>query len=249
MLETPAKLLSSIIIGLGTPEGLLLQESEAANVLFRRLAYYYEGIRQSDQNLLAEVTSEFTLAASANSKDLTTLTASDVIIPLWCERKIYDGINDIWEFVPTVNLDVLPEYRSKRRPAVAFYGATPNQVTAEFSYFGDESSTPTTTFRVWYAPANPITGNKDAVIAIPETLAPLLVVDSQLILIQLLCVNASKYLDKQPQLAPRIAAWQGMTETLREEKAEWVVRFNIWSKKSRGFHRARNHNEILDLYN
>src|SRR4051812_29378284 len=126
MWETPAKIISSVLLGLGTPESLLLQESEAANVVFRKLSYYYEGVRQSDQNLLAQVTSEFTLASGVNSKDLTTLTSGNAIIPLWVERKTDDLTNDVWEFVPTVNMDTLPERRSQNKAAVGFYGSTPN---------------------------------------------------------------------------------------------------------------------------
>lgn len=246
MLESPAKIISSVVIGLGTPESIILQESEAANVVFRKLALYYEAVRQSDQGLLQEVTSEFTLASGSTTQDITALTSSDAIIPLWCERKIFSGgSTDTWEFVPTVNLDTIPENRIKGRVAVGFYGATPLQITAEFSFSGDETS-PFSTYRVWYAPSNPITGNKDQALAIPETLAPLVVVDSQLSLIPLMIVNASKYLDKQPQLAPRIAAWQGMMENLQVEKAEWLMKFEIWSRRSRGSHRAINFNEVLD---
>lgn len=246
MWETPAKLISSVVVGLGTPESLLLQESEVADVVFRKLAFYYEGFRQSDQNILAEKTSEFTLSANANSKDLTSLTSSEIIIPLWAERKAHDGTNDSWEFVPTVNLDTLPEYRANGRVAVSFHGDTPNQVTAEFSVYGDETSSPNSTYRVWYAPANSFSASRDATVAIPDTLTPLIVTDSKLALIPLLVVNASKHLSKQPDLSARIAAWNSMVEELRIEKAEWTKHYEGFRRKSRGFHRAVNHQHILE---
>lgn len=248
MLDSVAKIFSSVILGLGTPESLLLQECAMANIVYRKIAYYDEGMRQTDQNVLAKKTSEFTLAAGVNSQDMTSLTASDIVIPLWCERQIYSGANVSWEFVPTVNMDTLAEYRSRRLPGVAFYGDTPSQITAEFSYFGDETQSPYNTFRVWYSPISAESANREAAITMPATLTHLIVVDAQLAILPLLVVNAAKYLDKQPQMAPRISAWQGMMPSLMQEKSEWTARFETWNRKSRSFHRARNHTEVLDVY-
>lgn len=244
MFETPSKIISSVMVGLGIPEKELLDEHEIARIVFRKLAYYYEGIRQSDQNLMTSVTSEFTLATGANTKDLTAL-ATDIITPLWCERKIHDATNDYWEFVPTVNLDSLVERRARYEAAVSFYGSNANQITAAFSLYGDESGSPYSTYRIWYSPANSFTNNKDATLAIPDTVTALVAVDAQLNCIPQLIVNASKYLDKRPDLAARISAWQGMAGALQVEKAEWTKHFETWSRRSRGAHRAINHSEVL----
>lgn len=245
MLETPAKLISSVFIGLADPEPELIQEMDVATVVFRKLAYYYEGIRQSDQNLLAEKTSEFTLASGSNSKDLTTLTTSDVITPLWVEQKTFDGTNDSWRFIPTVNMNVLPERRAHGIMAVGFYGDTANQITAEFSKYGDELTAPYSTFRVWYAPANTFSANKDATITIPDNLTPLIELDARISCIDIIAVNASKYVHKRPELASRVTAYEQLKMGLMMEKAKWEERFETWRKRSRGGHRAIDHNDIL----
>lgn len=247
MYQTPAQIISSVFVGLGKPESELLQESEVAQVVFRKLAYYYEGIRQSDQNLMTNVTDAFTLSAGSNTKDLTTLTSSSIITPLWCERKIYDGANDFWEFVPTVNLDTLEEKRANYLPAVAYYGSTANQITAVFSLYGDDVDAPHNTYRIWYAPGNSFTNNKDATLSIPDNLCALVVVDSQLNCIDPLINNAAKYLEKRPGLAARIAAWQASVPRLEREKMEWTVLWESWRKRSRGAHRAINHTDVLGL--
>lgn len=248
MYETYSKIVTSVLVGLGlnNSEPDLLQESTIGQVVFRSLAKYYEHIRQSDQNLMAERTSEFTLASGANSKDLTTLTG-EIITPLWCERKIYDGTNDFWEFVPTVNIDTLPERRAAGLAAVAFYGDTANQITAEFSIYGDESVSPLSTYRVWYAPANSFSANKDATIAIPDNLAALVVVDAQLNTIPILLSHAARYSHERPDLPARMAVWQGMVGSLKEEKMEWTALFERWVRRSRGAHRSLNHNDILSI--
>lgn len=248
MFETPAKLLTSVIVGLGRPESQILQEAEAADVLYRKLAFYYESVRQAGQGLNVKKTSEFTLAAGVNTQNISTLTTSDAITPLWVERKIYNGpSNPAWEFVQTVNADTLAEKRELGEPAVAFYGETPNQLIAEFSFYGDEVGSPYNICRVWYAPANDFSANKDGTIAIPETVAAVVSVDTKLNCIPLMLANAAKYLDKQPQLADRMNAWREMQASLTVEKEEWLRHFNAWSKRSRGAHRAINHAEVIDL--
>lgn len=247
MYDTYSKIVTAVLVGLGlnNSEPDLLQESTIGQVVFRSLAKYYEDIRQSDQNLMAEKTSEFTLASGSNTKDLTALTG-EIVTPLWCELKIYDGGNDVWEFVPTVNINTLPERRAKGMIAVSFYGDTANQVTAEFSIYGDESS-PMSTYRVWYSPTNSFSANKDAALAIPDNLASLVVVDAQLNTIPVLLNHAAKYVHERPELPARMAAWQGMKEDLKLEKMEWTARFEKWVRRSRGAHRAIDHNPILDV--
>jgi hypothetical protein len=233
--------------GLGFPESELLQEADVARVVYRKLAFYYEGIRQSDQNLMTNVTDEFTLASGSRTQDISSLTTSAIITPLWCERKIYNGTNDVWEFVPTVNLDSVEERRFDGRIAVAYYGTTANQITAIFSAAGDESPSPRNTFRIWYSPANTFTANKDATIAIPDTLAALVAVDAQLNCIPILTVNCAKYMDKRPELGARVEAWQSMAGALQSEKQEWNALYEKWIRRSRGSHRAVNHSDVLGL--
>lgn len=245
MWDTPAKLISSTLVGLGQPE--FLQEREVAEVVFRKVLYYYEGIRQSDQNLMASVTSEFTLGTGVNTKDLTALTSSAIVTPLWCERKVYDSTNDYWEFVPTVNLNTLEERRWRDLPAVAYYGGNPNHITAVFSIYGDEAATPQSTYRIWYSPTQSFTNNKDATLVFPSNLSPLVLIDCQLACIAPLITNASKYLGDRPELAARISAWESQREELRGEKAEWIPLWDSWRKRSRGAHRALNHTDVLGL--
>ena len=249
MFDTFAKIITAVHVGLGSPESNLLEEKDIANVVFRKAALHYEPIRQSDQNLMAKKTSEFTLAAGVNSQDLTSLTSSDIITPLWCEQKIYNSTNPMWRFVPTVNVDTLAERRELGRWAVGFYGDGANQITAEFSIYGDETSSPYNTYRVWYAPANVFTADRDARVAIPNTLTGLIVIDVQISCIALILVNAAKYVDKEPQLVPRVAAWRELKEELKDERGQWAMNFDKWVKRSRGGHRAVNHNEILEFSN
>ena len=75
----------------------------------------------------------------------------------------------------------------------------------------------------------------------------LVVVDSQLNCIPQLIVNASKFIDKRPDLKARMDAWSSMIPFLTQEKMEWGALWEGFRKKSRGSHRAINHNDILEM--
>lgn len=237
--------MSSVYIGLGQPEPELLQRHELSDILFRRLAFYYEGLRTSDQNIMSKWTSEFTLGGTENTKNLSTLTSNDILFPLWAERKVTTGTNVIWEFVPTVNLDTLTDRRINGDAAVAFYGESPSSITAAFSYYGNEVQTPATTFRIRYQPVSTFSQSESATVAVPDNLTPLIVADVTLHAVPLMTVNASKWLKDRPELAQRMDAWNAVAQQALIDKEEWMPLFEQFTRRSRGAGRARNRNDIL----
>lgn len=227
-----------------------MTESQLAQIVYERLCYYYEGARNSDQNLTAKKSVEFTLGATENSIDLTDLVTDEgdtIIEPLWCERLWFDyvGNNPVWVFVPTVNMDTLPERRYQQVTAVGYHGEIPTQITAEFSIYGNEAVNPNATFRIWYAPGNVFSSDKDATIAIPDNLTAMIVVDVKIQAFEQMKVEAGKYLDKRPELAARMAVWTGMQGQLQTQKAEWNKWWESFRRRSRSFHRATNHSDVL----
>lgn len=246
MYETPAKILSSAYIGLGRPEPELLQQNELAEVMYRKLNYYYEGARQSDQNLNAKKTDEFSLDAGSCTYNLTE-NAGDAVVPLWCERKLFDyvGNNPVWQFVPTVNMDTSAERREEMIIAVSYYGEQPNQIIASFSIYGDEMVMPYNKFRIWYAPLSTFSANINEAIQMPANLTALVTIDTIIGAIPQIILNASKYLDKRPELAARVEALKLLLASAQLEKAEWLEWWQNWRKMSRSAHRAINHNDVL----
>lgn len=242
--DTPAKIMSAAYLGLGRPEPELLQRDELSDIVFQRLAFYYEGIRTSDQNAMSKWTSEFTLSASESTKNLTALTSSDIVMPLWAERKREAGTTPIWEFVPTVNLDSLTDKRLTGESAVTFYGETANSIFMQASYFGSEVGTPYSTFRVRYAPVNSFSANVDASITIPDNLTPLIVTDVKLQALPLMQVNMAKYALERPGYEARMASFAALQQQLMMNKEEWKPMYERFVRRSRG-QRARHRNDIL----
>jgi hypothetical protein len=228
-----SKIVSSVILGLGRPEPELLSEAEVAEIIYGQLEYYLEGIRQSDQNLVTKRTAEFTVD-STFQKDLTALTSGDIAVPLWCERKVGDS----WEFVETVNLDTLPQRAQQNYAAVAYIGDNPSQITAEFSYYNND------TFRIAYSPVNSFL-TADVLGQFPTNLVRLIIVASKLEATFMLIMNALKYVDKRPELSARIKGWEILQQGLVADRQRWREWYDGYRKSSRGYHRAKNRTDIL----
>lgn len=247
MWETPSKVLSAVYTGLGRPEPEFLQRSELEEVFWQRIAWYYEGMRTSDQNIMSKWTSEFTLTTGVATKDLTTLTSSDILFPLWAERKLTSDSNTVWQFVPTVNLDSLAEARAMGQSAVAFYGTSSDQITAEFSYYAEEVGTPLYTFRVRYQPVSSYSANIDATHSLPDNLTPLLVADVKSAVIPQMVANAMKYRAERPdEIDARVQGWMAVKTQSDLDVSRWMPAYEQFIRRSRTGTRGRNRRDILN---
>lgn len=251
MYDTVAEILSSAYVGLGKPEPELITESELAQIVFERLNYYYQKARASDQNLIVRVTPEFSLSSASDEKDITALVESDghtISEPLWVERKLlsYSGNNPVWVNVPIVNTDTISDRRLEWIVAASFYGATPQQITMKLSVYGDEVQVPYNSWRVFYAPGNVFGDTTNQDIIVPDNVSALVLVDTKIQAFGQMQVEAAKYVDKRPELANRMKAWDRMTTQLMTQKAEWTVTFNDFVNRSRSAHRAMNHIPVLE---
>jgi len=245
MCSTTSQIFSSAYMRLGQPTDDILSRVELANILYGRMSIRFESVRQSEQRVAIAKSSDFTLDASSNEKNLTTLE-TDFVIPLWVERQIVNvSQHPIWQFVPTVNLSQLQSRRAMLSPAVSFYGADSQEVIAQFSYYGNELATPFRTHRVWYSPTVTLPSTETEAILLPDNLINMLVFDCIVYAIPLMVVNASKQLKTSPDLKEQIGAWQLLLASAKEEQAQFERWFEAWRKDSRGGHRARRRRDVL----
>lgn len=250
MYSTVSEIFNSAFIGLGNPEPELMTESQLAEIVFERLCFYLESIRQSDQDLSIRKSIEFQLSSGSNEYDLTAAVEDQgfgIAEPLWAERKLtnFSSGNPIWQFIPMVNLDFQSERRAEHILTVSYYGDNANQITAVFSGYGDEILTPNNTFRIWYSPQYVFTANTGQTVPIPPNLTALVVCDVQIAALAQMQIEAAKYLDKRPNLAMRMKSWDRLTEELFRRKQGWDRWFNSFCTRSRAAHRAVNHVDIL----
>ena len=188
-----------------------------------------------------------------NEYDLTAAVEGEgysIIEPLWCERKLvnYAYGNPVWVFVPTVNVDTQSDRRVEHILTVSYYGDNPNQITAVFSAYGNEIIAPNSYFRIWYAPQNVFTSSIGATVSVPQNLTALVVCDIKIIAFAQMQIEAAKYIDKRPELAPRIKSWDRMTMELERQKVGWDRWFDSFCKRSRSAHRALDHIDVLQQH-
>lgn len=237
---------SATYLGLGQPTDDILSKLELANIVQRRWSYRMEGVRQSEQSVILAESSEFTLGADEDEKDLTTLE-SDFAVPMWMERQTISYLNHpVWEFVPTVNLNILQQFRASWMPAVAFHGSNPTECIAKFSYFGNETWLQQTRIhRVWYLPnmTEPTTETTD--VQLPDNLVNILIYDTYVSAIPLMQMNMAKQLKDKPELKDQMDALRGLYAQYSIEQQEFQKLFDKWANESRGSHRPRKRNDVL----
>jgi hypothetical protein len=231
---------------LGRPEPEFLQSSELEEIFWQRLAWFYEGIRTSDQNIMSKWTSEFSITSTDNTKDLSTLTSDDILFPLWAERKITTTTNSVWEFLPTVNLDTLADARKHAQPAVAFSGTATDVITATFSYYGGEVGAPLYTFRIRYQPKSSYSADIDTAHMLPDNLTPLLVADVKAAVVPQMIANALKHKPDSPdEIDARIQGWTMVKAQAETDVMRWMPAYEQFIRRSRTGIRGRNRRDTL----
>lgn len=246
---TFSELMSATYNSLTQPPDNILSRLELATILFRRLSFRLEAVRNSEQaEQISTTPIEFTLASGVDEAVLTTL-ASDFVIPLWAEYKLpsYSG-NPVWKFLPTVHLSMLAQQRNLGRYACSFYGSNAREVIFKSSLYGNEVTLITATaatIHVYYSQDIPFPTSEDETISLPNNLVNMIGYDALVSALPIMIANAAKLLKDQPDLAPQMTAWQGLYAHYQGERAEFEHYFNKWKSESRGSHRPRSRPDVL----
>ncbi len=249
MNDTLAEMYSSVYASLSMPTDEILSRYELSTIVMRRLTYRLEAVRQSEQGEQISTTPiEFTLASGENEVVLTDLT-TDFVIPMWAEFKSWDYLqNPVWVFLPTVNLSMLQEKRSRWQYACSFYGANAREVKFQASLYGNEAiiTNPyAATVRVWYSQTIPLPAHESSTIDLPNNLVQMVYFDSLVSAIPLMQLNMAKYVTDRPQLMPQMAQLQNLYNHYQTEKMEFEKYFEQWRTESRGSHRPSMRGDIL----
>lgn len=135
MLDTLSKFIGTALLKLGD-FAQFVSDNELETVAYDRLAFYLEDLRESDQNQRLK-SLNFTLPDGVDEVNIKDL-AKDIHSVAWVEVRLDNNQTyQIWRFIPTVNLDVIPEYRQRGELVCAFYGANVDELKIVFSYYGD----------------------------------------------------------------------------------------------------------------
>lgn len=234
---------------LGQPPDNILSRLELSTIMFRRLSYRLEAVRNSEQGeQICSTPVEFQLGNGEDEVVLTDL-ASDFVIPLWAEFKSWSNLgNPVWIYLPTVNLSMLAQQRVLGKYACSFYGPNAREVRFKSSLYGNEIPLVTYTapiVHVYYAQDVPFPAREDSTIDLPNNLVTMVMYDTLVSALPLMITNGSKLLLDQPQLAPQLKAWEQLYQHYQMEKAEFEHLFEKWRRESRGSHRPRKRPDVL----
>lgn len=245
--DTVAKMYSDAYLGLGQPDDAILSRLELGNIVFRRIAFRLEQIRQSEQAISIAKTTVFELDPDSDQKDLTALEP-DFIIPMWGEVLLSNILgNPVWGFIPTVHISMLPQQRVLGIPSVAFHGTNALEVLATFSFYGNELLLMNNynQIRVWYSPTVNLPTNENQVVELPQNLVSMVTYDIYVSAIPLMATNAAKQFAKNPALKDQVEQWNKLYAQYQLERQEFQFLYEKWCKESRGSHRPRRRGNVL----
>lgn len=223
----------------------ILDRLELVNIIYRRLSFRLEAVRQSEQAELIAKTAQITLASGEDEVDLTE-DYPDFVIPLWAEYKSWAYLqNPVWVFLPTVHLSMLAKKRAMAEYVCSFYGDQPRQVKIKTSLYGNEVFTPAATLQIFYSPTIPFPTTESETIDLPDNIINMVRFDAVVSALMLMQTNAAALVDKQPGLDRQMKAWDKMYIHFQGERDEFAKYFKKWAEESRGSHRPRARGDVL----
>lgn len=256
---TIAEIINDVLVAVGSPPQDWLSLKDVARLVRNRLAYRLTRLAQSDQNQNTSVIS-FRLGYDADgypiddeSSDPREQTLQDVGNPVWAERRVSagNGSSGIWEYVPTVNLDSLEDWRNEARAAVSFYrdGALDamkmRYTFAPTEWSGNDSSGDN--FRVWFDPNVATQSALESPTNLPPNFNFLIADDVIVSIIPVLMNNVARLSNGGEIVAGplQISAWQSLQADAARRLAEWDQSFNEYRNRSKGSQRGRQRRPVL----
>lgn len=244
-LNTFAQLITDVMQGLGFPPKNWLEVEDVARAVTQALQLTKQVTTFSNQNLDLRH-----YDWDPSSRDESLLGAPDISVPAWVERQISTSTDDYWQFVPTCNLAVLEEARTRGEYRCAFY-VDQGQLRIRFSYKPEDQAYQS--HRLWFDPAPWIaqTFNDIALdtsgTAIPANFAPLISGMAEINCISTMRIRAA--MDKEsPPSTSLISAWNDREKLLMAVVGPiptWADRLNHFAHGARGARRGQRRRNVL----
>lgn len=238
-LNSLAKLIGTALLKLGDFAGLVMPH-ELEAVAYDRLAYYLVDFRESDQNQRLK-TLNFDLASMTNSVDLKAL-AADIHSAAWVEVRLDQGeTREMWRVIPTVNLDVLPDYAERGEYACAFSGENIGDLVVTFSYYGDSVLHK---HRLRYDATLALPGQISDLVKLPDNLASVIVFDIAAEVIPFVELRLiEQFGENESLLALKLKIFDSIKIMVEARRDEWLVKWENYkhdaNRSQRGMRRPK----------
>jgi len=237
-METVAEIVADAMLAMNVPAEFF-HPRDAVRIIRRRMAFYSVKQGQGDTRT--------PLASKELNYTGDNLLLPDVVSPDWVERRLTDAFyvndSDGWVYVPTINIDTLPEWRAEGRSAVAFYFDPNGSLRMQFSeiWAGDNNAT----YRIWHHPQADIVSNLTDTVNLPPNFAFMLAAEVRFEGFNTVLNKAAQITDDNPPSTLQIAAWKAMQDAAGRELAEWRQAFEEARNRSFGGRRGRQRRPVL----
>lgn len=256
-----AEIVSEVHQSLGSPPADWLSIRDVVSLVRSRLAYRLTRVFQSDQNQnTVAVSFRLGLSPSEDPNDPDNPIAdpreqilADIGTPVWAERRIAAGngtSGEYWEYIPTVNLDSLEDWRNEGMAAVAFYrDSSLDYLKMRYTFAPDEiaESAEGDNFRIWYDPLVDVATALDSESALPANFNYMIVDDVLVSAIPVMMNNVARFSNMGEIIVSdlQIKAWQGLQQAAATRMMLWEGAFNEYRNRSKGSQRGRTRRNVL----
>jgi hypothetical protein len=246
-LDTLAKIIGTALVKLGD-FAQYIQPNELEVVAFDRLAYYLADFRESDQNQRLK-SLDFSLLPDSNSVDLQTL-AGDIFSAAWVEARIDQGqTRQIWQVIPTVNLDTITDYADRGEFVCAFSGQNIGDLTVTFSYYGDSQLR---NHRLRYDANITLPGQLTDVLKLPDNLASVIVYDIAAEIIPFVELRIiDLFAENEAALALKLKVFDSIKNLVENRRDEWRDKWENYkldaNRSQRGMKRPKYLSSGIDF--
>jgi hypothetical protein len=232
MCDTLAKLVTDVLAGLGFPPEKWLRVEDAVRVTTQSLLYAAQGLAQANQN---QVISKKTFTPASREHTLADVRG----VPVWAERKVGTEPDEIWRYVPAVNLASIEEAAERGEDRCAFFNENGVlKIRLSLKPTGAEQ------FRLRYDPDPLLETTINDELKVPAGFYPYFSARARRSAVPVILANAAK-LREDPPGDFQLLAWKTVLEEAHETIREWEPMWKQHRLGSRGTARGRRRRRIL----
>jgi hypothetical protein len=236
MNDSLAKIISSVLAGLGGPPPELLSPKEVAGKVLAIVRRRLVQLSQSDQN---QDVRHKDLYPTTRQVKLSGVVDLEGGTPLWVERRVSTS-GDVSVIVPVINLDSIEEARERGDERVCFYSEQ-DTLYLTLSYLPGGAR-----HRLWYDPNTAISFALSDRTRLPVSFNEMIIDEGIVKSLPLVMQHAAEMeTQERPVSKAQILAWEAIGGESRDSLKNWdkLWETHVWA--SRDSQRGRNRRPIL----
>lgn len=232
MCDTLAKLISDVLAGLGQPPKEYFDVEDAARAASESLLFYTQGLAQSNQN---QIIAKKLFTPASREHSLTDVRGTAA----WCERKVGTEPDELWVYIPAVNLASIEEAAERGDDRCAFFNEDGKlKVRLSIKPTGAQQ------YRLRYDPDPLLERTINDPLNLPVGFYPMYSARARRSAVSVMLANAAKDRENEPTEF-QVLAWRAILDEAERSLEEWKPQWELHRLGSRGSARGRRRRPIL----